>query len=370
MQVLTLALTVFIAQSQNVVDLTQAPGVRTAIVVHGQGYFPVLDRTPDGELVVVLRGGGGHLGIGGRLDLLFSRDGLTWYGMRTAVDTAADDRNPAFGITPSGRFLLGIHHQAGYNGHGIYQPDFHLSRDIQLNSDDKGVTWSGFQPLKYEGLESTSPYGRIIRLKDGTYLQNVYGAYAPKVPNIPPPEEGIRDYSYVIRSTDEGQTWGDPSFIASNHNETALLEIKDGAILAAARSEKPQATLDLYRSTDDGRTWEYVSAATSRNGEHPADLIDLGNGTILMIYGNRHDEDEDIRGILSRDNGKTWDTETVLSLTEPVTRDFGYPSGVVLGDNLVIVHYSAGKAASSYDGSHAQCRATRIPIKAILNATR
>jgi hypothetical protein len=57
-----------------------------------------------------------------------------------------------------------------------------------------------------------------------------------------------------------------------------------------------------------------------------------------------------------------------LSLTEPVSGDFGYPSGVVLGDNLVIVYYWAGNPPTHYDGTRAQCRATRIPIKTILEA--
>lgn len=367
MAVLTFALTVLISQTPNVIDLTQAPGVESSVVVYGQGYFPVMDRMPDGQLAVVLRGGGGHLGIGGRLDLLFSRDGLTWSGKRTAIDTSADDRNPAFGITPKGRLLLGIHHQAGYNGDHIYDPKLGLARDIQLYSDDAGITWSSLQPLRYEGLEKTSPYGRIIRLKDGTYLQNVYGAYAPKVPGIVPKEEGMRDFSYAIRSTDDGVTWGDPSFVAADRNETTFLALDDGTLLAAARAARPISNLHLYRSTDAGRSWNPLGVGTKNNGEHPADLIQLGNGVVLMIYGNRNRPGGDIRGILSRDNGKTWNTETPLQLTEPVPGDFGYPSAVVLGENLVIVHYWAG-GGQTYDGSKAQCRATRIPVEAILNA--
>lgn len=367
MSPLSLVMAVILTQTPNVVDLTHTPGVEASVVIYGQGYFPVMDKTPDGELAVVLRGGAGHLGIGGRLDLLFSKDGLLWHGMRNAVDTAADDRNPAFGINPSGRFLLGIHHQDGYNGHGTYQSNLGLARDIQLYSDDRGVTWSDLKPLKYEGLESTSPYGRIIRLKDGTYLQNVYGAHAPKVPDMPESEKGV-DYAYVIRSTDEGQTWGDPSWIAANHNETCLLQLDNGDLLAAARCDRPKSNTDIYRSSDLGRTWTHLIAATKEDGQHPADLIDLGNDNILMIYGNRHDEKKDIRGILSRDGGKNWDTDTVLSLTEPVSGDFGYPSGVVLGDNLVIVYYWAGNPPTHYDGTRAQCRATRIPIKTILEA--
>jgi len=355
------------AASPEVVDLTTAPGVGTAIVCRGQGYFPVVDRTPDGRAAAVLRGGGGHLGIGGRLDLFFSDDGFIWYGKRTAVDTAADDRNPAFCVAPNGRFLLGIHHQAGYNGDGVYDPSFQLSRNMQTYSDDEGVTWSRLTNVKLGPIEGTSPYGRIVRLSDGTFLQNVYGAHSPDVPNIPAPKEGVSDYAYVVRSTDEGVTWSDPSLVAEAHNETALLQVDDGALLAAARHDGESQYLDLYRSEDLGRTWIHVVQATD-NSQHPADLVNLGNDVILMLYGNRRDEAKDIRAVLSRDGGKTWDTGTHLSLTSPVGGDFGYPSGVVMGENLLVLHYWAGEGVSSYDGSKSQCRATRIPVKVILGA--
>jgi len=352
-----------------VADLTQAPGFQTSVVVNGQGYFPVMDKMPDGRAVVILRGGGGHLGIGGRLDLLFSDDGLKWYGMRTAVDTSADDRNPAFGVTPEGRLLVGIHHQAGYNGHGVYTTDFGLARDLQLYSDDEGLTWSNFNHLELGAVGTHSPFGRIIRLQDGTYLQNVYGAHAPTVPGVPEPAEGVRDYAYVVRSNNKGETWGEPALIAAGHNETTLLELEDGTVLAAARDDLNGAHLDLYRSADQGRTWSHVVKATDKS-QHPADLIDLGNGNILLIFGNRRDKEKDTRGILSRDGGQTWETEKQMRLTVPVTGDFGYPSAVVMDDNLLIVHYNAGEGAHTYDGAKAKCFSTLIPIEEILKATR
>jgi len=356
-----------IAQAAAPIDLTTHPNVQHSIVCQSQGFFPVIDKAPDGRAVVVLRGGGGHLGIGGRLDLFFSKDGLEWFGKRTAVDTSADDRNPAFGITPEGRFLLGFHHQASYTGEGIYKPSLGLVRDMQVYSDDEGLTWSKFQNLKLGTLETTSPFGRIIRLSDGTYIQNVYGSHTPGVPGIPDPSDDVSDYAYLARSTNEGTTWGDFSLIAPGHNETSLIELQDGTLLGAARDADHGAHLDLYSSTDKGRSWQHVVKATDKS-QHPADLIDLGHGTILLIFGNRRDQEKDIRGMLSRDRGKTWDTSNQLRLTTPVRGDFGYPSAVVMGKKLLIVHYWAGSPRIHYDGSKAQCRATVIPVKAILEA--
>jgi hypothetical protein len=55
-----------------------------------------------------------------------------------------------------------------------------------------------------------------------------------------------------------------------------------------------------------------------------------------------------------------------MRFTAPVQGDFGYPSGVVMGENLLIVHYSAGPASTAYDGSKARCIASLVPIEAIL----
>src|SRR5262245_27685311 len=71
------------------------PGLARSLVVSGQGFFPVALRLQDGRIAVVLRGGAGHLGIKGRLDIVFSADeGKTWTAPTVVVDSPADDRNP------------------------------------------------------------------------------------------------------------------------------------------------------------------------------------------------------------------------------------------------------------------------------------
>jgi hypothetical protein len=148
-----------------------------------------------------------------------------------------------------------------------------------------------------------------------------------------------------------------------------LIELENGVLLAAARDDLNGAHVDLYRSEDQGRSWSLQVKATDRS-QHPADLIDLGEGNILMIFGNRRDGEQDIRGILSHDGGNTWEVEKQFRLTLPVKGDFGYPSAVVMGENLLIVHYWAGAGADTYDGTKAKCYATLVPIHAILEVGR
>src|SRR5690348_12423540 len=74
-----------------------ATGLDRTLVVSGQGYFPVALRLQDGRIAVVLRGGGPHLSIRGRLDIVLSSDeAKTWSKPNVVVDSPVDDRNPAF----------------------------------------------------------------------------------------------------------------------------------------------------------------------------------------------------------------------------------------------------------------------------------
>ena len=77
-------------------------------------------------------------------------------------------------------------------------------------------------------MEETSPYGRISRLEDGTYIQSVYGGYASTRPRYAQAGPAIKEFAYIIRSKDEGVTWGDPSLIAANANETAIMDRSGG----------------------------------------------------------------------------------------------------------------------------------------------
>src|SRR5436190_22154661 len=91
-------------------DLQRAP------VVTGQGYFPVALRLHDGRIAVVLRGGAGHVGIKGRLDMVFSADeGKTWTKPSVVVDSPADDRNPALGQAKDGTLVVGYWRTATYD---------------------------------------------------------------------------------------------------------------------------------------------------------------------------------------------------------------------------------------------------------------
>jgi Neuraminidase (sialidase) len=320
-------------------------GYRTVVASGwGTGYFPVALRLDSGELVAVIRGGAEHIGSGGRLDLVRSRDGgATWTKPKTIFDTPDDDRNPALGQASDGTLVLGFivlsGYALGYIPHkgtpdykfydylvDVWIPAQSKTESYYILSKDGGKSWSDKKSLQIPGY-SVSPFGRIIRLADGTLLMNAYGSKAggPELPS----------YSFAIRSTDNGQTWGDHSLVSKGLNEGSFLQLGNGDVIAAVRSDEPEEATYLSRSKDGGRSWDKPRRATRRL-EHPADLALLGDGRVLMVYGHRAFP-FGVRGLVSEDQGRTWnrDREIILS-ADAENQDCGYPSVVRLPDGQVV----------------------------------
>lgn len=334
-------------------NVFEFPSVRHVVVAAESGYFPVLSNLEE-MMFTVYRSGGGHLGVGGALVMKWSIDsGMSWQTPDLVVDGPVDDRNPAVGLTPSGRIIVAYHRQGSYDFDRRYKPEMKSAQCMTLHSDTLGQEWSEARPLGVPGLESCSPYGRIVQAQNGDWLLSVYGPYAKHIPGAESVRDDARDYAYLVRSSDEGLTWGEPVLIAPDHNETALYSHQDGRVFAAARTGQTQR-LNLIVSDDDGRSWGAPLRLTSPY-QHPADFISLSNGWILMVYGDRSEEFKTIRGIVSRDEGRSWDLQWVSVFSRPVKGDFGYPSGVRLpSGRIAIQYYWGGEAKDAYDGSQAR----------------
>jgi len=315
-----------------------AAPIERITVVEGGGYFPVAVRLSSGEILAVLRGGGPHIGRAGRLDLVISGDqGWTWSKPWTVVDGPEDDRNPAIGQLADGTILLAYAVLSGYEADGLKLSGKREDRVFDgvyiMSSKDKGKTWS--KPERspaiysfYNGKGAVSPYGKIIQLKDGTVVMAVYFEFF----------DGRGNESDIFRSRDGGKTWGEPSRLGEHFNETAVLELPDGNLLAAMRSEKG-GHIAVTRSGDAGKTWSQPVQVT-KDLEHPADLILLKGGEVLMTYGERN-APMGARAVLSRDGGKTWDMEKKIILEEAsLNTDCGYPSSVeTAGGQIVSLYY-------------------------------
>jgi hypothetical protein len=317
-------------------DVRALTGSRELIAYHDGGLFPVLTTTPSGTVVAVLRGGAGHLGVFGRIEVIRSLDaGRTWSPPNVVADSDRDDRNPAFGTSNDGTLILAYHRQCCYDEAGTYvgnQDDEAARVEIVVTrSHDDGLSWEKPALVSIDPLQTGSPFGKIVSLDDGTLLMPIYIAG-----------------SYFVRSRDDGATWAEPTLIAAGMNETALLVLPNGDILAVMRSRG----LSSAHSRDGGRTWSDPVQVTEA-GQHPADLIQLSNGDILLTYGNRNPPYR-IEGRISRDGGRSW-LDSLLTFSghlygynaeSPRPSDLGYPSSTLIqqgsaaGQGVTMYYYN------------------------------
>lgn len=333
-------------QSIPILDVRALPGTAEVIAYKDGGLFPVLALAGD-AVIAVLRGGAGHLGLDGRIEIVRSLDaGQSWSHPAVVADSEVDDRNPAFGVTPRGALILAYHQQGNYDEAGNWRRREAMEQSrvaIQVTrSHDQGLTWETPYPLGVDLLAAGSPFGKIVALADGTLLMPIYGRpVAPLLGNRAGEVTGDGDCSYLVRSQDDGATWGEPSLIGINKNETALTALTDGGVLALMRSTPPDQALYSSHSADGGESWSPPVQVTGPR-QHPADLVQLANGDILMTYGNRTAPYR-IEGKISRDGGRSW-LAPLLTFSAPLygydlpserPTDLGYPSSVV--------HRSAGR---------------------------
>ena len=337
-------------------DVRRLPGTQTVDAAVGQGYFPVITRLGGTELLMAYRGGAGHIGLGGRLDVGRSLDGgLTWSAPVTVADSERDDRNPALGVAPDGTLVLAYHWQGSYDEEGAWKPEMGRTDTRVVVSIDSGHSWVDDALIDYAPINGASPFGKIFTA-DGVMHMLIYGGGRPI---CEPGGETVRVGeaasipTYILRSRDNGRSWGDPTLVALGLNESDLAILPDGRWLFVARSED-RAEQALYScvSEDGGYTWRLVGRVTDAK-EHPPDLTLLPNGWLLLVFGRRHPP-FGVEGLISRDGGTTWDARRLVFDDSLPGGDIGYPSTARLDDGrLVTAYYTAGTPDKQWELFHA-----------------
>jgi len=204
-----------------------------------------------------------------------------------------------------------------------------LSAHTAAISRDGGKTWQK-RELPLPNPAGIMGFHGSIVTDQGVILWPVYG----------PPTRGDQDHSYVYRSADSGETWTLHEIIGDARgelpmNETSLLDLGDGHILAFVRTGRGADHLFRAESFNGGITWGRW--ADSGITGHPPDLLRLKNGHILLTYGYRH-KPFGIRACISTDNGQTWGNEYILR-DDGLNSDIGYPMSIQLADGTIFTTY-------------------------------
>jgi len=334
--------------------------IRKFVVHQGEepALFPGLARAANGDLLVSFCTTF-DCQAGGQAYLLRSSDnGRTWSEPKLILDSRKPDGciNLSVGLTTlrDGTVLYPC-----CDARITRKWDQHDADLFILRSEDHGQTWTDATTVPVETQEPFA-YGKIIELKSGEVLCPIWGKRRS--------DEPWR--SGVIRSRDGGASWDDHVTIAydpqaspiyrprepgelhcGGFNETTLLELQDGQVLAILRQQGVQGRVrELYRSvsSDAGRTWSSptpleVWGTSPSLHLHPA-------GTIMLGYRNHLDNPQGLKapGVavsFSLDAGQTWMDH--LMLEDPrgyrYLQEFeaGYPAFLTLPDgSIMVVFYS------------------------------
>lgn len=155
----------------------------------------------------------------------------------------------------------------------------------------------------------------------------------------------IKEGSLAVYKSDiDAANWELLSYIeipkgedANNYHEPHLIELKNGRLLAAVRTERPFSVSTCF-SDDKGKTFSPL-IPTGIEGS-PPHLLLHSSGAVLMSVGRRIKPYGE-RVYVSFDGGETFDREYILDDTAK-SPDLGYPCTAELSDgSLITVYYQA-----------------------------
>jgi len=322
----------------------QAKILETRVICKEPGRYigwPTIAKTMSGELLVVFSGDrDAHVCPWGKTQMVRSRDdGQTWTEPVTINNTPLDDRDAGIIETDRKTLVVSWFTSLVFTRPGIMRDEWvrHTeklgpeTRERWLGywvrrSTDGGQTWE--DPIR---VDVTAPHGPI-QLQDGRLL---FVGMASS--------EGKRVIG-VEASEDDGRTWKMLSTVPLanqdiNHlHEPHVAQNADGTLVTMVRYQPPdgQCFLQQSESTDGGRTWS-VLHPTPLWG-YPPHLICLDNGWLLVSYGRRKEPFGE-RACISRDGGKTWDSDHEIVLADAMNGDLGYPASVQLDDGSIWTVY-------------------------------
>jgi hypothetical protein len=313
--------------------------------------WPNLTVLRDGTIIATIFNQPSHAKREGDVECWASTDGGKFWekrGIAALHDPNANRMNVAAGMANNGNLVVVA---SGWSLTPASKPGG--ARDIisvlrawVSVSSDGGRTWKVKKdafPLAEKDMTEFVPFGDILTGNDGSIRVLAYAQSLDKK---------INKVS-MFRSTDDGKTWRWLSQVSDGHkvkesmdghNETAFFHLGGGKWLAAARRWRGGQALDLIRSDDDGKTWRYDQPLTQSN-QHPAHLLRLNNGHLLLTYGNRIPGQFGVATKISQDEGMTWSNE-FLVIDDLKSGDSGYPSSVQLPDGKIMTaYYSVGVAS-------------------------
>ncbi|OAI91250.1 WD40/YVTN/BNR-like repeat-containing protein [Pseudomonas putida] len=271
----------------------QADRVEAAASPEAEVWSTLSAKSDKGLLLDVTRAGARLVMVGERGHILFSDDqGRTWTQAKV----------------PTRQLLTAVTFVDDKHGWAV-------GHDAQiLASNDGGATWS----KQYEDLSREAPLLDV-------WFEN--------------PQHGlaIGAYGAMLETTDGGQHWQDVGDRLDNPDGlhlNGIARVKDAGLVIVGEQGS------LYRSSDDGQTWEKLESPYEGSF---FGVIGTAQANTLLAYGLRANL------YRSTDFGSTWQPISLQAARGPL--QFGLASATLLDDgSLVLVGNGGTVLRSSDDG--------------------
>jgi hypothetical protein len=221
-------------------------------------------------------------------------------------------------------------------------PDFAMTLRMSDNnagasrfyySTDRGHHWRG--PFKLPLFGNSGVMARTDYVVNGPHDCLLFLTAAKST--------GGEGRPFCARTTDGGKTWNFVSWIAdeppgysimpssvrlSGHGLFSSVRVRDG----------DKSWIEGYFSPDDGEHWVQRVKPVADTGEgNPPALLKLNDGRLCIVYGVRS-APFGMRARVSRDEGQSWGPEIMLR-DDGGGRDLGYPRAVQRADGKVVAVY-------------------------------
>jgi predicted neuraminidase/polygalacturonase len=271
-----------------------------------------------------------------------SRDGgVTWSIENPAAAGALIPVGKALhGITPPG--LKEKPWQDCPGGIDFTHPDFALTvrmTDVDAGparfyySTERGHTWEGPFRLPLFGQKGIAARTDYVVNGQRDCLLFLTAAKT----------NGREGRPLCVRTTDGGKTWQFVSWIGAEPRGYAIMpatvRLGVNELLTAIRCRNGEKTwIETYRSLDDGQSWQLDTTPAPELGEgNPPSLLRLKDGRLCLAYGYRAPP-YGIRARLSGGDGRSWGREIILR-RDGGGRDLGYPRTVQRPDGKIVTVY-------------------------------
>ena len=310
--------------------------IKSGTFIDKGGFFPLALKHKD-KVFVFCRTGAGHLGKDGKITTLVSVDGINWEIRSCVGKDGSDIRNPSAFIFPDGKILLAAYRYDVYDKNGLSAPAEHKAPHFHdtliYTSGDEGFTWTelhaDFSRVTAK-IGKVSPHGAMFMYNN----QLLMPAYC-------------REGAFLLGTKDKGLSWEVYTQIGeAGMQEPYVIETPDNDLLAIMRTSDKNREKASVISRFTGKEWTEPELITG-SMQHPANFLQLLDGSIILSYSDRNYDNQRILQKLSKDGGRTWGNEWQLGESFNDC-DFGYPSTVEIEPEKLLTVFYVNKIENPY----------------------